>query len=42
MAFVILGIFTLSAKYLKKKKKLLELEPWNLMNRLVVISRQPD
>ena len=37
--FVILGIFTLSAKYLQK---LLELEPWNLINGFIMISRQPD
>ena len=37
--FVILGIFVLSAKYLKK---LLELETWNLVNWLVMMSRWPD
>ena len=37
--FVNLGIFPLSAKYLKNY---LILEPWKLMNRLVMMCRWPD
>ena len=39
MALCNLGHFYLVSKI---SQKLLELEPWNLMNRLVVMSRQPD
>ena len=39
MALCKFGYFSLVSKI---SQKLLKLEPWNLMNRLVVMSRWPD